>query len=412
MEMLGANYTTVFRSPNPKEICAYSPSVIKHRGKIIVSMDAGGKSVATLDNVEREGKLWRGRIYISDDDGKSFRFVDSFPFEHARLFADGDDAVYIIGQCHECMIIRSTDGGETWEPPVALTEGEYYHAAPTNYIEHNGYIYLTMEKDIHRDMTCWNVGSLTPVVLKGKKGTDLTKKENWIFSKPMSFRQAVKANELDYFGVPFYATPETASELYGRARCAPPGWLETNIVKIYDKSHYWYDENCFHLFMRAHTGGTNYACMLKIREHEDGSLTPELETVPSGKKILFIPMPGGQMKFHILYDEVSKMYWLLSTQATDSMTRAELLPEDRFNLPNNERQRLQLHFSKNMVDWRFAGMVDQGNAQREARHYAAMSIDGDDLIIASRSGDKDSNCAHDCNLLTFHRINNFRDLIY
>ena len=78
---------------------------------------------------------------------------------------------------------------------------------------------------------------------------DLTKKENWTFSKPLSFRQAVKASELDYFGVPFYSTPETASELYGRARCAPPGWLETNIVKIYDKSHYWYDENCFLITM-------------------------------------------------------------------------------------------------------------------------------------------------------------------
>ena len=38
------------------------------------------------------------------------------------------------------------------------------------------------------------------------------------------------------------------------------------------------------------------------------------------------------MRFHITYDDVSKTYWLLSSQATDSMTRPELLPDDRYNL--------------------------------------------------------------------------------
>ena len=66
------------------------------------------------------------------------------------------------------------------------------------------------------------------------------------------------------------------------------------------------------------------------------------------------------MKFHLLYDEVSRLYWLLSTQATDSMRRAERLPADRFGLPDNERQRLQLHFSRNMIDWNFAGLVTSG----------------------------------------------------
>src|SRR5690606_11209371 len=101
-----------------------------------------------------------------------------------------------------------------------------------------------------------------------------------------------------------------------------------------------------------------------------------------------LPMPGGQMKFHILYDEQMKLYWLLSTQATDSMTRAEKLPPDRFWLPNNERHRLQLHFSKNCVDWCFAGIVTMTDSQKQARHYASMAFDGDDLLVLSRSGDE------------------------
>jgi hypothetical protein len=114
----------------------------------------------------------------------------------------------------------------------------------------------------------------------------------------------------------------------------------------------------------------------------------------------------------VLYDEPTKLYWLLSTQATDSMTRPDRLPADRYNLPNNERRRLQLHFSKNMVDWCFAGLVAAGPVEQASRHYASMAIDGDDLVILSRSGDERAKSPHDVNLITFHRVRDFRVLVY
>jgi len=196
--------------------------------------------------------------------------------------------------------------------------------------------------------------------------------------------------------------------------CSPIGWLETNIVKISDPGHYWYDESgkTFHLFARAHTGGTGYCAMLKAVEQPDGSIKTMLETAPSGKKYLFLPMPGGQMRFHMLYDEETKLYWLLSSQATDSMTRAALLGPDRYNLPNNERHRLQLHFSTNCVDWCFAGIVAIGETPRCSRHYASMIIDGEDLLVASRSGDTRAKSAHNGNFISVHRIENFRGLVY
>lgn len=123
-------------------------------------------------------------------------------------------------------------------------------------------------------------------------------------------------------------------------------------------------------------------------------------------------MPGGQMKFYIKYDEKSKLYWLLSTQATDTMCRIECLDDERYNIPCDERDRLTLHFSKNMVDWVFADLVDKGASPKQSRHYGSMDIDGDDLVIVSRSGDSDAFNAHSGNLITFHRVKNFRDLIY
>ncbi len=94
------------------------------------------------------------------------------------------------------------------------------------------------------------------------------------------------------------------------------------------------------------------------------------------------------------------------------MTRPEKLPGDRFNLPNNERNRLVLHFSKNMVDWCFAGLVAAGDSPKISRHYASMVIDGNDLILVSRSGSDRAKSAHDLDLVTFHRIKDFRSLIY
>tara|TARA_R110001592_G_scaffold34561_3_gene118767 strand:- start:433 stop:789 length:357 start_codon:yes stop_codon:yes gene_type:complete len=118
------------------------------------------------------------------------------------------------------------------------------------------------------------------------------------------------------------------------------------------------------------------------------------------------------MKFHILYDEVTKLFWLLSSQATDSMTDPRKLPDNRYNLPNNERHRLVLHFSKNCMDWIFAARVaDTGNAG-QGRHYASMVIDGDDLRILSRSGDERAKDSHNGNLITFHSVADFRKLVY
>jgi hypothetical protein len=168
--------------------------------------------------------------------------------------------------------------------------------------------------------------------------------------------------------------------------------------------------------MRAHTGGTGYACVAKVveagPEPGTGALTTGLQTAPSGKRMLYIPCPGGQMKFHVLYDGVTAHYWLLSTQATDSMTRPDRLPPHRYNLPNNQRRRLQLHFSTNMVDWCFAGLVAAGPVEQASRHYASMIIDGNDLLILSRSGDARAHNAHDGNLITFHAVRDFRQLLY
>ena len=121
------------------------------------------------------------------------------------------------------------------------------------------------------------------------------------------------------------------------------------------------------------------------------------------------------MRFHILHDGGpggTGLYWLLSSVSTDSMRRPDCLPATRYGLPNNERHLLALHFSRNCVDWLPAGIVARGETPQQARHYASMCVDGEDLHILSRSGDHRARSAHDGNLITFHTVRGFRDLVY
>ena len=404
----------LYRSPDPKRIFCYNPTLARcPNGRLVAGFSAHAKEkgVKFPAPVKGEGKAF---IHTSDDHGKTWKYRTNFPISHFRVFVAGD-RLYIVGHKGRLRIMVSDDWGDTWSNYTDLTKSGGWHGSAMNVWYKGDHVYLVMERRKGGEMKGgWSVSELAPVTMRGNINADLTRRENWTFASELSFRDAADDRTLDFFGVPFFDVFYPESRHISKRGCSPIGWLETNIVQIEDPKHYWYDPSgkTFHLFMRAHTGGTGYACLAKVVEQDDGSMKTMLETVPSGKKALFLPMPGGQMRFHVVYDGETKLYWLLSTQATDSMTRAELLPAGRYNLPNNERRRLQLHFSRNMVDWCFAGLVAVGPVESGARHYASMIIDGDDLHVLSRSGDEDAKSAHDGNLVTFHSVRNFRELVY
>lgn len=408
---LAPEYSVVACSPDPEELFLGSPGICTlEDGSIIATMDAFGPRTSQY-------KKDQGSVFKSVDGGKTWQKKADYPFYHARPFVAGH-SLYVLGHHGDLQIIRSDDGGESWGEPVALTGGERWHQAPSNVWYANGCVYLVMERSLYRDCRCWDVSTLAPVLLRGCCTEDLTDVKNWTFASEMAFRDAVRFEEDNLFGFPFYGIAEKenidiCTEPVVR-KCAPFGWLETNVVQFRDPDHLWCDESghTFHLWMRAHTGRTGYAAILKVVENADGTMTTMFERVPSGRKIVYLPCPGGQMKFHILYDEQTKLFWLLGTQATDSMIKPERMDPRRFGLPDNERQRLVLHFSKNCVDWCFAGLVASVDDCGMARHYASMAISGEDLLILSRSADEQALSAHNGNLITFHRISGFRDLVY
>lgn len=419
IEPLAQEGQTLYSSPAPQAIFPGSPGIWRMEcGRLVVTYDLRGPGVQPDcgDVYQRSnGACTGGHVLTSDDRGKTWQPRARFPFQHARPFEAGG-ALYVLGQADDLCVIRSMDGGDNWDPPTVLTNGECWHQAPANVWFANHCVYLVMEKRLRFEVKGWPVSEFAPVLMRGAIGENLTKPDAWTYASELAFTEAVPDAELNYFGVPFYSGlyPEAyRTDTPGRG-FAPAGWLETNVVQFRDPEQYGYDPSgrTFHLFARAHTGRTNLACMAKVVQEEDGTMRTMLERAPSGKIMAYVPWPGGQMKFHILYDDQTALYWLVSTQTTDSMCRWECLPPTRYRMADNERRRLVLHFSRNCMDWCFAGLVCQGSLDVESRHYASMAIDGEDLLILSRSGDDRARNPHDVNLITLHRVRNFRSLVY
>ena len=410
MRALAASFSVVARASTP-EYALSTPSIAVIGNRYILSFDEYRR--------DRTSPLCSAMIVVSDNNGVSWVLRHTMSSMHGRLFVV-DGAVYYLGQANDIVVARSTDCGESWSALVPLTEGQAWHQSASNVLHTKDAVYLVMERRVTHIGDTWFVPWLAPVLLRAQRGSNLLERQSWTMSGELPFCELIpgyKQNQpmLDFFGVPFFAQQYPLySHLGGGRKMHPIGWLEGNVIQILDPKHYWYDpdERTFHIFLRAHTGGTGYAALLKVVQHLDGSMTPTLEVAPSGKRILFLPFPGGHLRFHVLYDKVTQLYWLLSNQATDSMSRIESMPSLRSNLPNNERNRLALHFSRNMVDWCFAGVVAITANEVEVRTYPSMEIDQEDLLIAVRSGDRSSLDARDVAMITMHRVRAFRKLVY
>ena len=415
---LAADYVVVGESPAPNDIPLYSPTILRLESGRLVA----GYTRANHDSARFGPGL--EVLLTSDDHGTTWVRRAEAPALQGRLFSAGA-AVYYLATGAGMPIMRSDDRGVTWSKAVHLTsKAMVWQQTAANVWKANGCVYLAFERR-NAIIAAWGPSEKALVLLRAPLTADLTQPAAWTFSSELVFADVVpgvRTNDinrtgLDSTGIPFFKQdyPNRAEVSVSPRRTMPPiGWVEPEVVQILDPDHDWFDPagHTFHLLARAHTGGTGFACVTKVVENPDGTMTMSLEHAPSGKTMLYLPLPGGQMRFHIVYDEKTRLYWLIGSQATDSMRRADRLPPERFDLPYNERHRLVLHFSKNLVDWCFAGLVAVGASANEARHYASMDIDGDDLVILSRSGDARAKSAHEGNLITFHRVKNFRELVY
>ena len=170
----------------------------------------------------------------------------------------------------------------TWSERSFLNDTDIWHQSACNVLFAKGNVYLVMEKHApKRGITGWQVGDLAPVLMRAKADADLTNLANWSFASELVFEDAPETRMPNAFGLPFHPVDRKKVTFLvppkGRG-IAPPGWLETNVVQFTDPDHVWHDPagKTFHLWMRAHTGMTNYAAIAQVTENDDGSMTTSL----------------------------------------------------------------------------------------------------------------------------------------
>ena len=380
-----ASEVVIAESPAPDSVFLYTPGIVEgFDGRLVVSVDYGGPGTSVLDGPRSDfGDYKSGnqiRVLLSDDNGKTWRETSArIPMMHEILFKAGK-SLYMIGHSGRLLITRSDDNGETWSDPSVLCPEPRWHQSCTPVDIHDGKVTLVYEKWVSDGHPWPGVG---PVLMQAKVDDDLTEASSWKFSDLYNPDEDMEASRPS--GIPL-TDP-------GKA-----GILETNVIRVYDEKNPFYDPlgKSVVLMMRASVGLPDIGVMMRGVEKPDGSLAVEKLT-KNGREMYFAHIPGADLKFYVVYDPESRLYWLLHSQMDGRM---------------NYRRRLALSYSPDLLKWTFAGLVAVGPADNAARHYASMIIHCDDLLIVSRSGDERARNSHDGNLVTYHRVKDFRDLIY
>ena len=380
-----ASEVVIAESPAPDSVFLYTPGIVEgFDGRLVVSVDYGGPGTSVLDGPRSDfGDYKSGnqiRVLLSDDNGKTWRETSArIPMMHEILFKAGK-SLYMIGHSGRLLITRSDDNGETWSDPSVLCPEPRWHQSCTPVDIHDGKVTLVYEKWVSDGHPWPGVG---PVLMQAKVDDDLTEASSWKFSDLYNPDEDMEASRPS--GIPL-TDP-------GKA-----GILETNVIRVYDEKNPFYDPSgkSVVLMMRASVGIPDIGVMMRGVEKPDGSLAVEKLT-KNGREMYFAHIPGADLKFYVVYDPESRLYWLLHSQMDGRM---------------NYRRRLALSYSPDLLKWTLAGLVAVGPADNAARHYASMIIHGDDLLIVSRSGDERARNSHDGNLVTFHRVKDFKDLIY
>jgi hypothetical protein len=282
-------------------------------------------------------------------------------------------ALYLLGHREDrkdVVITRSEDEGRSWTPLSTLFRGDYWNC-PTGIAFHEGRLY--------RAIGGAEANGRETLVIAGDLSKDLLDPAAWRKSRHLAF-------------------PGVPKDLVrgGAADTDYSHWLEPNVVVI--------------------RGKLAVLCTVKIT-NRDGWLTTGLAALcaleDDGETLdyrflQYHPTSGGQLKFHILYDERTRLYWRTMNLPLDSTTPADSRWEKRGNF-GGDRRTLALSYGVDGLHWLQAGFIAVMARPWDGFQYAAPCIDGEDLLLCARTALGAAN-QHDSNLITFHRVKDFRSL--
>lgn len=414
----------ILKTADTREIRIGHPAVLAlPGGRILVAVDHFGPGVSHMTGPK--GQLlytnhWvQGKLMVSNDGGQTWNCKLEYPFCNACMFRDGD-GLYLLGHRGNLLIMRSADGGETWGKPTELTgkEGpESRHYQSPQALIANGNIYIALMRMAGPEQGKNANHILSPVIMKARAGSTLSQARSWVYSTPLQpIQDYVPANTVFSAGVPCTTLPEPPLPTTGRNKQQRPStWRFPQPIHIQDPAHLWHGSaaGSIHVLFTAETDRNNLAGLLRLDQTNAEEISLGLQKAPNGRTDFLAPLPGGNQKFNIFYDDETRLFWLVSFQLRTTYSGPRPPHAPKGAPVRDEKVRLQLSFSENLIDWCFAGLIAENESPNERLTYPVASVRGRDLCVVCQSqrNTRESGSEPSANLV-FYTVSNFRTLVY
>jgi hypothetical protein len=299
------------------------------------------------------------KVFRSSDRGQSWSLVATLDgILRASLFVH-NGALHLLGAEAEGkpnVIRRSYDNGATWSTPTGNTSGMLERGGlgtPNN-----------------------------PVLFAGRIWSGATRR---VFSAPLA------ANLL--WSGSWTLSPDPGSN---------PAWLDGAFVDMTEGQVVASPEQGVVVLPKVRA--LPYTALVRVDPAYPDvvSFDPERD---------FVPLPGGEKKFGAAHDPQSGRFFVLGNPVLPAHASHPTLG----GTPELIRNTAAVLSSPDLRAWRVEKIfLYTANLAYEGFQYFNFAIAGDDLLVASRTafavGGNRPPRAHDANLLTFHRIAQFRDL--
>jgi hypothetical protein len=369
--------TIIVQSKDPFKDKVYSPS-------IVILPD--GSYIASQDMPKGVG------IHKSTDKGLSWQFVTKVDVGHWCGFFIHKGALYLMGTSKsfgDVIIHKSVDGGKTWTPSIdedngVLFKGKY-HTAPVPVVIHKGRIWRAYEEVLVEEAS----RDFHALVISAPVDADLLKASSWTRSNSIRFE-----------------------EKWLNAK--RPNWLEGNIVVAPDgrlldfmRLESWLGKNQKYELEGSAADKPRHEVAAVISISDDGK-----KVSFENKKEEYVWFPGAETKFTIRYDSLSKSYWT----AVNKISYFDKNSIETYNGNWHQRNILALYSSKDLKNWEERYHIAKWNSGTPLNtwdvfgfQYADWQFEGNDIILVSRTSWYGARY-HDANMMTFHRIKNFRNV--
>ena len=327
-----------------------------------------GYMLASMDLYAPRGGQNLTLIFRSDDNGKTWHHLtELFPCYWGTLFLHQND-VYLLGTSTEygdILIGKSTDGGKHWLLPTVIQRGSCnsaipgWHKSSGHVVAYKGRLWCAYDYGAH------TAGGHASALLSAPVESDLLDPFSWSITEPLSYNPAWK------------------NACIGDTR----GFLEGNVVIGKDGGLY----NILRYSMDRGSPKFGLAGMLKATV-SDPEASLQFEK--------FIPFPGNNSKFDIVYDEKEGRYWSIISRISDETCATH-------------RNLLSLICSDDLSEWVTVKDLIDYTAYDPKQHgfqYVSFAICGDDIRFLCRTATNHANSFHDSNYITYHIIEKFREL--